>query len=87
MFLLLNKFAQTIHIKFEFSYLYKTVLRQTSNSFNTKFLPKSKYFKSSFYVRQILGIFCHLLPLTLGENTVKFIRATKNVKAIMIKGV
>ena len=41
----------------------KNVLKQI---FNTKFQPHWKDRKSSYQVRQILGLFCHLIALILG---------------------
>ena len=36
---------------------------------------------------QILGLFCHLIALILGHNSVKGLRVTKKVKSINFKGV
>ena len=36
-------------------------------------------------MRQVLGIFSHLIALILGYNSVKGLRVTKNVKEIKFK--
>ena len=36
---------------------------------------------------QILGLFCHLIALILGHNSVKDVRVTKKVKVIKFEGV
>ena len=36
---------------------------------------------SSYQVRQILGLYCHLIALGLGQNSVKGLRVSTNVKA------
>ena len=44
----------------------KTFLKQTWNAFNTKFQPQWKDRKSSYQVRQILGLFSDFIALILG---------------------
>ena len=64
------------------------MLKQTWNSFNTKFQTQWKDRESSYHVRIILGLFCHSIALILGLNSVKDLRVTtKNVKEIKFEGV
>ena len=65
----------------------KNVLKRTWHSFNTKFQTQWKDRESSYHVRIILGLFCYSIALTLGLNSVKDIRVTKNVKEIKFGGV
>ena len=44
----------------------KNVLKQSWNSFYTKFRPQSIDRKSSYEVSQILALFCNLIALILG---------------------
>ena len=41
----------------------------------------------SYQVRQLSGVFCHLLVLILGQNGVKGLRVTKNIKRMKFEGV
>ena len=63
------------------------MLKQTWNSFNTKFQTQWKDRESSYHVRIILGLFCHSIALILGLNSVKELRVTKNAKEIKFEGV
>ena len=63
------------------------MLKQTWNSFNTKFQTQWKDRESSYHVRIILGLFRHSIALILGLNSVKNLRVTKNAKEIKFEGV
>ena len=63
------------------------MLKQTWHSFNTKFQTQWKDPESSYHVGIILGLFCHWITLSLGLNSVKDIRVTKNAKEIKFEGV
>ena len=65
----------------------KDVLKHTWISLNTKFEAHWKDQKSSWKVRDILGLFCHLISLIFGQNSVKDLRVTKNLKEIKFEGV
>ena len=41
---------------------------------------------SSYQVRQILGLDCHVITLILGQNSVKGLRVTKKAKDIKFEG-
>ena len=69
-FLLLFKFVLTAKLVKNiyilggiFVIFLKNVLKQTLNSFNTKFHPQRKDRKSSYQVIKTLVIFCHLIAL------------------------
>ena len=53
----------------------------------TKFQLQGKDQRSNYQVRKILGIFCHLIILVLGQNNVKGLKVTKGLKKITIEGV
>ena len=62
MFLLTVKFVNNSHIyESIFLFLVTNVLKQTWNSFNTKFQPHWKDRKSTYQVRQIFGPFLLLI--------------------------
>ena len=63
------------------------MLKQTWDSFNTKFQTQREDGESSYQVRIILGLFCHSIALILGLNSVKDFRVTKNVKEVKFEGV
>ena len=42
--------------------------------------------ESTYQVRQILETFFHFIALILGQNSVKDLRVTKNVKEITFEG-
>ena len=43
--------------------------------------------KSSYQVKEILAIFCNLIVLILGQNSVKGLTVTKTFKKIKFEGV
>ena len=67
MALLTAKFVKNSHIwpRIYFIFL-KNVLKESWNSFNTKFQPQWKARKTSYQVRQILALFFYLIALILG---------------------
>ena len=67
MFLLTAKFVKNSHILARIFFIFlKNAPKRTWNSFNTKFQPQWKDRKSSYKLRQILGLFRHLIALILG---------------------
>ena len=88
MLLLATKCVKNSHIYARIFLIFlKNVLKQTWNSFNTKFQAQWKDRESSYQVRIILEHFCHLIALILGLNSVKGLRVTKNVREIKFEGV
>ena len=75
----LGIFIGHIYARIYFVFL-KNILKQAWNSFNTKFRPQWKYRKSSYQVKQISALFCNLIVLILGQNSVNNLRVTKIVK-------
>ena len=88
MSLLATKFVKNSHIwgKIYFIFL-KNVLKQTRNSFNTKFQAQWKACSSSYQLKQILAVFCDLIPLILGRSSVEVLGVTEIVKEIKFEGV
>ena len=60
----------------------KNVLKETGNTFNTKFRLQWKDWKSSFQVREILALSWNSISLTTRQNSVRSLGATKMVKEI-----
>ena len=88
MSLLPTKFAKNSHIWIKIYFiLIKIVLKQTWNSFNTKFQAQWKAWWSSYQLKQILAVFCHLIPLILGQSSVEVLGVTEIVKETMFEGV
>ena len=67
--------------------MYFIFLKNLYLSFNTNFRPQWKDWKIIYQVRQILVLFCNLIALILGWNSVKVHRVTKIVKEIKFEGV
>ena len=65
----------------------KNLLKQTWNSFNTKFQSRWKDRKSCYQVRWSSAPFYNLIALYSGLNGVKGLRVTKVVKEITFEGV
>ena len=87
MFLLTAEFVLNSHIKARIYFVFpKNVLKQTWNSFNTKFWSQWKDRKSSYQVREILALFCNLIALILSWNSVKTLRNTKILEEIKFEG-
>ena len=88
MSLLKMKFVKNSHIwgKIYFFFI-KNVLKQTRNSFNTKFQAQWKARRSSYQLKQILAVFCNLIPLILGQSSVEVLGVTEIVKEIKFEGV
>ena len=83
MSLLKTKFVKNIHLLGKIYLMFlKNVLKQTRNSFNTKFQAQWKARKSSYQVRQILPLFCDLIPLILRQSSVEVLGVTEIVKEI-----
>ena len=88
MSLIIAKFVETIHIYARIYFtLLKNVLKQTWNSFNTKFGPRWKNGKLTYQLRQILAIFSNLMSLYLGSNSVKDVTVTQILKEVNFKRV
>ena len=60
----------------------KSVLKQTWNSNGTRFQAQWEDLKSSYKVRQISGLFCHLTVIILGSDATKFSGAIYNERTI-----
>ena len=58
------------------------MLKQTRNSFNTKFQAQWKACSSSYQLNQILAVFCGLIPVILGQSSVEVLGVTEIVKEI-----
>ena len=43
--------------------------------------------KNNYQVRKVLGIFCHLTTLVLGQHSVKGLRVHKDIKETKFEGV
>ena len=88
MSLLPTTFVKNSHIcgKIYFTFL-KNVLKQTWYSFNTKFQAQWKACSSSYQLKQILAVFCDLIPLILGQSSVEVHGVTANVKEIKFEEV
>ena len=88
MSLLPTKFIKNSHIwgKIYFIFL-KNVLKQTRNSFNTKFQAQWKACSRGYHLKQILAVYCDLIPLILGQSSVEVLGVTGIVKEIKFEGV
>ena len=83
MFLLTTKFVKNSDVPATILFLsIKIVLNQTWNCFIIKSQPQWKVRKSSYQVREILGVFFHLIALILRKTRFKDLKVTKNVKEI-----
>ena len=88
MSLLPTKFVNNSHIWDKSYFIFpKNVLKQTRNSFNTKFQDQWKACSSSYQLKQILAVFCNLIPLILGQSSVEAHGVTEIVKEIKFEGV
>ena len=88
MSLLPTKFVKNSHIWGKIYLIFlKNVLKQTRNSFNTKFQAQWKACSSSYQLKQILAVFCDLIPLILGQSSVEVLGVTEIVKEIKFEGV
>ena len=83
MSLLPTKFVKKSHIwgKIYFIFL-KNVLKQSRNSFNTKFQAQWKACSSSYQLKQILAVFCDWIPLIQGQSSLEVLGVTEIVKEI-----
>ena len=87
-FLLTTNFAKNNHIYARIFFIFlKNVLNKTWNAFNSKFWHQWKDQKSSYQVREDFALFCNLIALSLGYNSVKSLGVTKIVKEIKFEGV
>ena len=67
MSLLTAKFIKSIHIWSGIYFIFlENILKQSWDSFNTKFQSQWKARKSSYQVRQILALFRYVIALILG---------------------
>ena len=88
MSLLPTKFVKNSHIWGKIYLIFlKNVLKQTRNSFNTKFQAQWKACSSSYQLKQILAVFCDLIPLILGQSSVEVLGVTEIVKEIKFEKV
>ena len=88
MSLLKTKFVKNSHIwgKIYLTFL-KNELKQTRNSFNTKFQAQWKACSSSYQLKQILAVFFELIPLILGQSSVEILGVIEIVKEIKFERV
>ena len=87
MFLLTTNFVKNGHILARISFIFlKSVLNQTWNAFNTKFLHQWKDRKISYQVKEGFGRFSNLIALTLGEISVKGFGFIKIIEEIKFEG-
>ena len=83
-----TKFVKNSHISSKIYLIFlKNVLKQTWNSFNTKFQALWKACSSRYQVKRILALFCDLIRLILGQSSVEVFGVTENVKEINFEGV
>ena len=88
MSLSIAKFVTNSHIYPEIYIIFlKNVLKQTWNSFNTKFRLRWKDGKSSYQSTQLLGLLWNLIDLILDEDSVKGLRFSEIVKEKNLSGV
>ena len=88
MSLLETKFVKNSHILGKIYLIFlKNVLKQTRNSFNTKFQAQWKACSSSYQLKQILAVYCDLIPLILGQSSVEVLGVTEIVKEIKFEAV
>ena len=84
MFLLTTKLVKNSDISARIFFIFlKNVFKQTGNSFNTNFQPQWKDQKSSYQVRQSLGLFCHLI---LHQKVSKALQLPKSQRNYVWKG-
>ena len=88
MTLLKTKFIKNSHISSKIYFFFlKNVLKQTRNSFNTKIQAQWKACSSNYQLKQILAVFCNLIPLILGQSSVEVLGVTEIVKKIKFEGI
>ena len=88
MSLLPTKFVKNSHIWGKIYLIFlKNVLKQTRNSFNTKFQAHWKACSSSYQLKQILAAFFDLISLILGQSSVEVLGVNEIVKEIKFEGV
>ena len=63
------------------------MLKQTRNSFNTKFQAQLKACSSSYQLKEILAEVCDFIPLILCQSSVEVVGVTEIVKEIKFEGV
>ena len=84
MFSLTSKLVKNSDISARIFFIFlKNVFKQTGNSFNTKFQPQWKDQKSSYQVRQSLGLFYHLI---LHQKVSKALQLPKSQRNYVWKG-
>ena len=82
------KFVKNSHIWSRIYLIFlKNVLKETRNSFNTKFQAQWKACSSSYEVKRILALFCNLIRLILGQSSVEVFGVIENVEEIKFEGV
>ena len=86
MSLLPTKFVKNSHIWVKIYFIFlKNVLKQTRNSFNTKFQAQWKACSSSYQLKQILAVYCDLILLILGQSSVEVLGVTEIAKKLSLK--
>ena len=83
-----TKFVKNSHIWVKIYFIFlKNVLKQTQKSFNTKFQAQWKACSSSYQLKQILAVFCNLIPLILGQSSVEVLVVKEIFKEIKFEEV
>ena len=79
MFSLTSKLVKNSDISARIFFIFlKNVFKQTGNSFNTKFEPQRKVQKSSYQIRQILGLLCNFIVLIFHQKVSKVLQLPKS---------
>ena len=65
----------------------RNVLKQSLNSFDTKFQPQFKARKRSYRLSESLTLFWYLIALILGQTSVKDLRVTKILQEMKFEGI
>ena len=80
MSLLTAKVVENIHIWVLTPWFFpKNVLKQSSNSFDTKFQHRLKARKRGYRLGESLTLFWYLIVLMLGQKSLEGLRVTKNI--------
>ena len=88
MSLIPTKFVRNSHIWTKIYFIFLgNVLKQTWNSFYTNIEDQWKSWKSSYQAKQILALFCYLIPLILSQSSMEALGVTIIVKKIKFEGV
>ena len=74
-------FVQNSNISATIFFIFlKNLLKQTRNSFDTKFQLQGKDLRGNYQVKENFRNFCQLVIIVLGQNNVKGLKVTKCLK-------